>query len=159
MVQKAPKPIPDGMNNVTTHLWFNGNCKDAIEYYKKVFDAKMEFPPYLYPDEKNVMHAMMKIGDTNLMMADSLEKDYEKGPMEYASSSFWLYVEDCDAVYNRALENDCVILEEMMDAFWGDRMGKVKDPFGHTWSIASMKFIVSEEEMKQKEAEWRNSIK
>jgi PhnB protein len=158
MAEKAPKPVPDGMNNVTASLWFNGNCAEAIDYYKKIFDAKTEFPPYMYPDGKNVMHAMIKIGDTNLMMGDSLEKDYEKGPQSYATASFWLYVEDCDAVWDKALANDCEIREEMMDTFWGDRMGKVKDPFGHSWNIASLKFIVPEEELKQKEKEWRENI-
>ena len=149
MPQKAPKPIPDGMNTVTVHLWFNGDCKDALEFYQKIFGAELAAPPIPTPDGKGILHAMIKFGDTNIMMADAWPGNWEQGPTNSASASMWVYVEDCDAVFNRAVEAGCEILEEMMDAFWGDRNGKVKDLFGHCWSIASHKWILTPEEMEK----------
>jgi len=159
MPQEAPKSIPDGMHTITMHLWFNGNCKKAIDFYEKVFEAKSVAPPVPTPDGKGVMHAMLKIGDSNLMMADAWPKNWEQGPKSSATASLWLYVEDCDALYDRAVEAGCEVVEEMMDAFWGDRNGKVKDPFGHCWSIASNKWIVTPEEMQEGMNEWLKSLK
>ena len=157
MAEKAPKPVPDGMNIATAHLWFNGNCGEAIELYKKILEAEFAFPPMPWPDGKGVMHAMMRIGDTNIMMADAWPGRWEKGPTDGTTMSFFLYVEDCDASYNRAIEAGCEVVEEMMDAFWGDRMGKVKDPFGHCWSFATYKWVYTEEEMQKNQEEWLKS--
>ena len=66
---------------------------------------------------------------------------------------------NCDAFYNQAVNAGCEVLEPMMDAFWGDRNGKVKDPFGHCWSIASHKWIFTEEEMQERMQEWLKSLK
>jgi len=92
-------------------------------------------------------------------MADAWPGNWEQGPATSASASMWVYVEDCDAVFNRAVEAGCEILEEMMDAFWGDRNGKVKDPFGHCWSIASHKWILTPEEMQKGQKEWEEGLK
>ena len=82
------------------------------------------------------------------------------GPeQKHLEPGMWVYVEDCDAVFNRAVEAGCEILEEMMDAFWGDRNGKVKDPFGHCWSIASHKWILTPEEMEKGLKEWEEGLK
>ncbi len=91
-------------------------------------------------------------------MADAWPEHWEQGPKESASASIWLYVEDCDALYNRALDAGCEVLQQIMDAFWGDRMGRVKDPFGHCWSIASHKWILTEEEMQERMNEWLKSL-
>ena len=158
MAEKALSYIPQGMNNVTANLWFNGNCADAIEYYKSTFGAEMMFPAYLFPGSDKIMHAMIKIGDTNLMMGDTYPGSEEKGADTGTSVSFFVYVEDCDGYYNKALAAGCEIIDEMMDAFWGDRMGKVKDPFGHVWAFATSRWILSEDEMKQREKEWLDSM-
>lgn len=70
----------------------------------------------------------------------------------------WVYVDDCDALYRRAIDAGCTVVNEIMDAFWGDRMGKIKDPFGHCWMIASQKYVLTPEEMQQRQDEWLKSL-
>ncbi len=71
MVEQAPKPIPDGMSTLTTHLWFNGDCKAAMAFYKKAFDAQETVPPVEMEGGQAIMHAMLRIGDSQIMMADA----------------------------------------------------------------------------------------
>ncbi len=158
MPEKAPKPIPDGMHTITTHLWFNGNCKKAIDFYKKAFGAKEVVPPVETRDGKAIMHAMLKFGDSNMMMADAWPEAWEQGPRGTATAGLWVYVEDCDAVLNQATEAGCEVLMPMADAFWGDRFGKVKDPFGHCWAIATHKWVLTPEEMQERQKEWLKSL-
>ena len=158
MPQKSQKPVPDGMHTITTHLWFNGNCNEAVEFYLRAFGAKLVAPPVATPDGNRIMHVMLKLGDSNIMMADAWPGNWEQGPKQNSSASLWLYVEDCDALYNQAIKAGCEVVEEMMDAFWGDRNGKVKDPFGHCWSIASHKWILTPEEMQARMGEWLKRI-
>ena len=158
MPQKAPKPVPDGMHTVTPHLWFNGNCKAALAFYNKVFGVETVSPPVPTPDGKGIMHAMIRFGDSHIMMADALKHRWEQGPDQSTTAALFLYVEDCDALYDRALEAGCEVVDEMMDTFWGDRMGEVKDPFGHCWSIASHKWVLSPEEMQKAEQAWLNNL-
>jgi len=158
MPKNAPKHIPDGMNTVTTHFWFNGNCKEAIEFYKKALGADSLFPSVESPDGKSILHAMLKLGDSNLMLADAWPGQWEQGPKDNATTGIFLYVEDCDALYNQAIDAGCKVVDEMMDAFWGDRMGKVKDPFGHCWAIATHKLILTPEEMEERQKEWFKNL-
>ncbi|UCH66584.1 MAG: glyoxalase/bleomycin resistance/extradiol dioxygenase family protein [Ignavibacterium sp.] len=139
MPKNAPKPIPEGLNTVTSHLWFNGNCKEAIEFYKKALGAEARLPAVESPDGKSILHAMLKLGYSNIMMADAWPGQWEQGPKDSATTGMMVYVVDCDALYNRAIDAGCEVVDEMMDAFWGERMGKVKDPFGHCWAIATHK--------------------
>ena len=159
MAQRAPKPVPDGMQTITVNLWFEGNCKEAVEFYQEAFGARLTGPPLFSPDGKSIMHAMLKLGNSHLMMADSWPGAWERGPVKSSSAGLWLYVEDCDALYNRAVEAGCEVLEPIADAFWGDRNGKVKDPFGHCWSIASHKWIYTPEEMHERQKEWLSNLK
>ena len=153
MAEPAPKPIPDGMHSLTPCLFFSGDCAAAIEFYRKAFGAETVSPPVPWPDGKGVMHVMLKIGDSRFMMWDAPAESPEQGPVDSTTAGLFLYVEDCDAVFNTAVEIGCRILIPMDDAFWGDRYGKVIDPFGHTWSIATWKWIYSQEEMQQKQRE------
>ncbi len=159
MAQKAAKPVPEGMNTLTTHLWFNGDCDKAIEFYQRALGAELSGPPVPGPGGKGVMHAMMRLGDTNFMLADAWPGNWEQGPEINSTASLWVYVEDCDALYNRALKAGCEVVEEMMDAFWGDRNGKVKDPFGHCWSIATQKWVLTPQEMEQRMQEWLKNMR
>jgi PhnB protein len=158
MPTKALKPVPEGMNTITTELYYNGNCLQAIEFYKKAFGATTIGEIAKGPDGKSVMHAMLKIGDSNIMLADAWPGNWETGPKNTATAGLFLYVEDCDKLYNQAVKAGCIVVNEMMDAFWGDRMGKVKDPFGHCWSIASLKWILTPEEISKGMDEWMKSV-
>jgi PhnB protein len=159
MPVKALKPVPEGMNTVTTHLLFNGNCRQAIGFYKKTFDATLIGDIMDGPGGKTVMHALMKFGDTYLMMGDAMPGSGQKGPIDYATASFFMYVNDCDAVYNKALSEGCTVVYPMMDTFWGDRLGNIKDPFGHVWGIASHQWELTPEEMAGGQEEWMKGMR
>jgi PhnB protein len=159
MSNKAPNPVPEGMHTLTTQFWFSGDCQDALDFYEEAFGAELVAPAAMGPDGKGVMHAMLKIGDSNLMLSDAMEGTWESGPDESATAGLWVYVQDCDAFFERAVKNGCTVLQPLWDAFWGDRMGKVKDPFGHTWSIATRKIDLSPQEMAKGQEEWLESMK
>lgn len=153
MPKKAMKPVPEGMNTVTLYLSFKGNCTEAIEFYRKAFDAKIAGEIERSPD-KRILHAMIRIGDTNIMLSDAFGENQIVGNMAH----MWVYVDDCDAVFERTIKAGGKITMEMADQFWGDRVGQIRDPFGYLWSIASMKWELSPEEMAQSEKEWLKSI-
>lgn len=156
MAVRAPKPVPEGMNTITTQLFFNGNCRQAIEFYKKAFNALVVGNIAYTPDGRKVMHAMIRIGDTNLMMSDA-GSQFTEAPDNLKFSMF-MYVDNCDAVFNQAVVGGCEVIHEMMDTFWGDRMGNIKDPFGHYWTIASSKWILSPEEIARGQEEFMKTI-
>ncbi|HLO60873.1 MAG TPA: glyoxalase/bleomycin resistance/extradiol dioxygenase family protein [Bacteroidales bacterium] len=155
MPVKAPKPVPEGMNTVTVQLFYKGNCKEAIEFYKKAFNASVVGNIAHAPDGK-IMHAMIKIGDTNLMMSDTFSDYTENGGQ--LTASLFMYVENCDAVYNQAVKAGCTVVHEMTDAFWGDRLGSIRDPFSHFWTIASYKWQLTPEEVAKGQEEWVRSM-
>jgi len=149
MPVKANKPIPDGTHSVTAHLVYNGDCRQAIKFYQRVFGAVVEGEIMSGFDGNSVMHAQIKIGDTHLMLADGVPGSWTKGPTDHATASLFLYTANCDEVYKKALAEGGKVEQEMMDAFWGDRMGSIKDPFGHVWAIATRKKNLSVDEMKR----------
>lgn len=158
MAKKAEKPVPEGMHTVTVHLWFNGNCRKAVEFYQKALGMEVAEPPVSTPDGSGILHIMMQLGDSRIMMADSWPGAYEQGPKESATAGLYLYVEDCDTLYNRAVEAGCEVTQPIMDTFWGDRNGQVKDPFGHVWSIASRTLILTPEEIEKRQKEWLDGL-
>jgi PhnB protein len=158
MPVKSSKPVPDDMNTVTVHLLFNGDCRQAIKFYQKVFNASVTGEIMSGFDGNSVMHAQIKIGDTNLMVADGMPNSWAAGPKDRVTATMFLYVDDCDRVYNKVLEEGGSVIQEMMDAFWGDRMGSVKDPFGHVWGIATKKWDLTPDEMAKAQQEWMKSM-
>jgi PhnB protein len=130
------KPIPDGMHSITPHLVCAG-AADAITFYKKAFNA--EELGRLPGAEGKLMHAIIKIGDSPVMLVDEFPQWGSFGPKALKGSSvtIHLYVENADAVFQRALDAGATVKMPMGDMFWGDRYGIVEDPFGHCWSIAT----------------------
>lgn len=158
MPEKAPKPVPEGMNTLTTQLLFNGNCQQAIEFYKRAFNALLVGEIAYGPDGKSVMHAMLRFGDSNLILCDAFPGGWEKGPTDHVTASVYMYVNDCDEVFKQAVSAGCSVTFDMMDTFWGDRMGNLKDPYGHSWGIASQKWIMSREEVAKGQEEWMKTL-
>ena len=158
MAEKAPQPVPDGMHTITTHLWFNGNCAETIAFYQQALGADLPTPAIPGPDGKGVMHAMIRAGDSNIMMADAWPGQWEQGPENHATAGLFVYVENCDQLFERATRAGCETLAPMADMFGGDRMGKVKDPFGHCWGIATHKWDYTPEEMQKGQQEWLASM-
>jgi uncharacterized glyoxalase superfamily protein PhnB len=142
------KPVPEGMHTVTPHLVCAG-AADAIEFYKKAFNATEV--GRLAGQQGKLMHAMIRIGDSSVMLVDEFPDCGAFGPKSLKGSpvTIHLYVEDVDAFVKRAVAAGAKITMPVDDMFWGDRYGRLEDPFGHHWSIGTHKRDVSLEEMKQ----------
>lgn len=142
------KPIPEGMHSVTPHLVCAG-AADAIEFYKKAFGA-VEVARLPGPDGK-LMHAMVRVGDSAIMLVDENPQYGMLGPKALKGSSvtIHLYVDDADACVARAVKAGAKVTMPLDDMFWGDRYGKLEDPFGHHWSVATHVRDVSREEMQK----------
>ena len=156
---KNAKPIPDGFHTVTPHLILS-DTKRALEFYKKAFGAetRSSMPG---PDGK-IMHAEMKIGDSIVFLADEMPAmaPDNKSPKTASciTSSTILYVQDADAVFKKAIDAGAKAIMPPADMFWGDRFGKVTDPFGHQWGIATHIEDVSPQDMQKRQAEWEKSL-
>jgi uncharacterized glyoxalase superfamily protein PhnB len=158
MPKPAPRPVPEGMNTITTQLWYAGDCSRAIDFYKRAFGAEVVGEVAYGPDRKAVMHAMMKLGNSHVMMADAWPGMWEKAPAGSATAGLFVYVEDCDRLFERATKAGCETIFPIADMFWGDRFGKVKDPYGHCWGIATHRWEMTPEEMKRGQDEWLKSM-
>jgi len=141
------KPIPEGMNSVTPHLICAG-AKDAIGFYKKAFNAQELFR--LDAPAGKLIHACIRIGNSNLMLADEYPEWGSLGPKALKGSpvTIHLYVEDADKVFKQAVSAGATVKMPLDNMFWGDRYGIVVDPFGHQWAIATHVKDVSFEELK-----------
>jgi len=141
----AKTPIPQGFRTVTAALTLD-DAAAAIEWYKRAFGAH-EVSRSLGPDGK-IMHADITIGDSHIMLNDAMMG--MKGPKGYGGSpaTLWLYVEDSDALYKRAIEAGATEQVPMGDQFWGDRAGALVDPAGLSWWIATRKEDLKTDEIR-----------
>jgi uncharacterized glyoxalase superfamily protein PhnB len=154
----ATKPIPDGFNSVSAYLVVK-DVEKAIDFYRKALGAE---PGAMMktPDGQAVMHAEMHIGNSAVMLSQENPQWEMKSAETMGGSpvSLHIYVDDADKLFQRAVDAGCEIAAPIMDAFWGDRYGKVKDPFGLQWGIATHKEDLSEEEIGKRAAEWFASM-
>jgi PhnB protein len=148
---KAAKAVPTGYHTITPSLTLD-NASQAIDWYKKALGAE-ELSRSAGPDGK-IMHAELKIGDSRFMMNDVMMGG--KGPKAYGGSpaSLWLYVEDSDTLFNRAVKAGAQVQMPLADQFWGDRGGAVADPEGYTWWISTRKEDLTPAEMQQRAQEF-----
>lgn len=151
-MSKTVKPIPDGYSAVTPYLIVAGAAQ-AIEFYKQAFGAKevMRMPA---PGGR-VGHAEIEIGGARIMLADEFPDMNCKGPKAYGGSpvSIHVYVDDVDAVADRAVKAGAAMTRPVQDQFYGDRLGTLEDPFGHTWHVSTHTEDVSEEELRRRSDE------
>ena len=142
------KPVPDDMHRVTPHLVVDGAAQ-AIEFYKKAFGAVEE--ARLPGPDGRIMHAMIRIHGDAVMLVDEMPQWNVFGPKALKGSpvTLHLYVEDVDAAVKRAVDAGAKVTMPVADMFWGDRYGKLEDPFGHQWSLATHQREVSMEEAKK----------
>ena len=156
---KAKSAVPEGHHTVTPQLTLD-NAVQAIDWYKKGLGAE-EVTRAVGPDGK-ILHAEIRIGDSLIMLNDAMMGG--KGPRAMGGSpaSLWIYVEDCDALFNRAVSAGAQTaggpMGQMADQFWGDRCGTVTDPHGYSWTIATRKEDLSREEMAQRQADWMKTF-
>jgi PhnB protein len=134
MAKKAPA-TPKGYHTVTPSLFVAGAAK-AIEFYKKALGAE-ERMRFEGPDGK-IMHAEISVGDSIIMLADEMLDQGGRGPKTIGGTpvSFFLYGENVDAAWKRAVDAGAREIVPLADQFWGDRTGCLEDPFGHHWWLA-----------------------
>jgi PhnB protein len=148
----AVQPIPEGYHSVTPALALD-DAAAAIEFYKQAFGAteRMRMPA---PDGR-IAHAELEIGDSLVMVSDTFEQSTVRSPKELGgtTSSVFLYVEDVDAVVQRAVDAGATVTMAVENMFWGDRFGSLSDPFGHHWSLATHVEDLTEEEMAERARE------
>ncbi|HXW55729.1 MAG TPA: VOC family protein [Candidatus Cybelea sp.] len=143
------KPIPEGYHSITPNLVSN-NASGAIDFYKKVFGATEKGPRALGPDGK-VIHAELQIGDSVIFVNDTMGLAGSLGPEpKVRPLQLHLYVQDADSVFNRAVAAGARVDTPLQNMFWGDRYGKIIDPFGHAWAIATHVEDVAPQEMERR---------
>jgi PhnB protein len=143
------QPVPEGQEGATPYIC----CKDAaraLDFYKAAFAAK-EVMRMGGPDGK-VGHAEFKIGKASVMMSDEFPAYGSLSPETVGGSPvmLYVYVKDVDAFVKRAVEAGARVETEVADQFYGDRGGKLKDPFGHVWWFASRKENLTPRELKKR---------
>lgn len=144
----AVKGVPDGMHTVSPHLVCDG-AADAIEFYKKAFGAVEYFR--LAGDDGKLMHGCIGIGDSRVMLMDEMADCGAFGPDKEKGSpvTIHLQVEDADALFDQAVKAGATAVMPVMEMFWGDRYGVLKDPFGHSWSVATHVKDLTPEEIQE----------
>ena len=137
------KAVPEGMHTITPQLAIDG-CDKAIEWFKKAFGAELlsRAPD---PSGKKVWHASMRIGNS-IFFVNDVFPDMGGGAQ---TASLWIYTDNVDQWFKRATEAGAEVAMPMMDMFWGDRMGQLKDPFGNKWNLSQHMKDMTPDEMKK----------
>jgi PhnB protein len=148
---QAKKAVPEGFHTVTPQLTLD-DAAQAIDWYKRALGAE-ELARSAGPDGK-IMHAELRIGDSRIMLNDPFMGN--KGPLALGGSpaSLWIYVENCDELFTRAVGAGAEVRMPVADQFWGDRCGTVRDPHGYSWSIATHKEDLTRQEIEERQQEF-----
>ena len=143
------KPIPEGYHTATPYLSISG-AKDAIEFYKLAFGATEVF--CMDTPSGEVAHAEIKIGNSLIMLCDACDESPMPSPDTLGGSTvaMHLYVKDVDAIFEQAIDAGALDIKSVEDQFYGDRMGTLKDPFGHIWFVSTHKEDLTPEEIQQR---------
>lgn len=144
--KKKAAPVPPGFRTVTPHLVVR-NAKGAIAFYKSAFGAKEKL--VMPAPDGSVAHAELRIGDSLVMLADEMPAMGASAPETVGGSPvhIFLYVPNVDKVFAQAVKAGATVAMPLTDMFWGDRYGKLNDPFGHKWALATHVEDVSPREM------------
>jgi len=147
----AKSYIPNGYGSVTAILTYE-DCGAALDWCVKALGAE-EISRNLGPDGK-IMHSEFRIGNTILMAHDAMMGG--KGPKGFGGSpaALWIYTEDADALFKRAIGAGATQVRPVEDQFWGDRCGTLKDPHGFAWTIATRKEDLTKQEIETRAAEF-----
>jgi PhnB protein len=151
----APKvnPIPQGYHTVTPSIVVRG-AEEALDFYRKAFNAEetLRMPG---PDGK-IIHAEFRIGNSVIMLGDEMPDMGAKSPLSLGGSpvSFFIYLENVDEAWQRAINAGAKQVMPLADMFWGDRAGCVDDPFGHHWWLAQHIADLTPDEIKKGQEEF-----
>lgn len=138
------------MSTMTPYLTIR-NAEAAIAFYQKAFGA-VEKVRLLTPDGKAILHAELQIGDALLYLSEEFPEMCNKSPEALHGSPVTLHlqVDDADTWFDRAVQAGATVIMPLENMFWGDRYGRLSDPFGHQWAIATHIEDVAPEEMNQR---------
>jgi len=134
---------------VFPYLHINGAAR-AIDFYREAFGAAETLR--LSEPGGRIGHAEIQIGESRIMLADEYPEHAIVGPATLGGSSVSLnlFVDDVDAVVARAVDAGAKLLRPVADQFYGERNGKIEDPFGHVWHVSTLREEVSAEEMQRR---------
>jgi len=151
------KAIPEGLHSVTPSLTIDG-AADAIEFYKKAFGA-VEIDRAPDPSGKKIWHAQIRIGNSAVFVNDAFP---DMGSTA-GTASLWIYTDDVDAAFKRAVDAGAQVKMPLADMFWGDRMGSLVDRWGNRWTLAQRVRDMTPAEAKRASeeaaAQWRQGKK
>lgn len=150
-MSKQVKRVPEGYHTITPSLTVH-DAAAAIDFYKRAFGAE-ELARMPGPGGK-VMHSELRIGDSRFFVIDDMGMGSTKSPKGAGTTtcSLNVYVEDCDAVWKRAVGAGATVAMPLDNQFWGDRYGALVDPYGHSWGIGSHVEDLTPEEMQKRGA-------
>jgi PhnB protein len=145
----SAKTIPEGYHTLNTHLAVDDATK-AIEFYKRAFGARER--QRVPGPGGTIAHAELEIGDSVLMLGDPMPDSPYKPPkqLDGISGGLYVYVDDVDDMVRQVVDAGGTVTTPIEDMFWGDRFGRVTDPFGHTWEIATRVEEVAPEEIAER---------
>ena len=150
----AVKAIPEGYHTVTCNLIVK-NVEQAIDFYKRALEAQETYS-FKNPDDHSMMHAEIRIGDSPLMLGTEMAGEQVKSAQTLGGSpvALYVYVEDSDGLYTKAIAAGGKEKQPLADMFWGDRCGTFIDPFGLQWTIATHVEDLTSEEIEQRGREF-----
>jgi PhnB protein len=143
------RPIPKGFHTITPDLVVRDGAQ-AIDFYKRAFGAEELFRIEGVPGK--IGHAELKIGDSIIMLSDEMPGGCSASPQSLGGTpvNIFLYVKDVDLVFKQAVDAGAKVDLPITDMFWGDRFGKIIDPFGHSWALATHQEDVKAEELRKR---------
>ena len=149
------RPVPEGYTTVTPSITVSDTPK-AIDFYKKALGAT-ERGRFEGPDKK-IMHAEIQVGTARIMLMDEVMGARSAQSFGGSPVTFYLYVENCDSAFKKAIEAGGKQIAPVSDMFWGDRMGQFEDPFGYRWTVATHKKDMTPEETKAAGEAWMKEM-
>jgi len=152
----TPRAVPGEFHTATPYLFVRDGVR-AIEFYVRAFGATERLR--LAGPGGTLGHGEIRIGDSVIMLADEVPAQGALGPQSLggAGVALFLYVEDVDAFFSRAIAAGATVVRPVADLFYGDRVGTLRDPFGHVWSIATHMIDLSRDELLERAAEFVES--
>lgn len=147
-------PVPPGFNTLSAYIIVEDSVK-ALEFYARAFGAEPG-DRMTGPGGKGTLHAEMRLGDSTFMLSDANPQWGLRSARQIGGSPVGLhiYVENADALFERAVKAGCEVRYPLEDTFWGDRFAKVVDPFGIEWGIATHKEDLTPEQISERAAAW-----
>ena len=153
----AVQPVPEGYNTISPSLAVD-DAAEAIEFYKRAFGAKERFR--MPGPGGMIAHAELEIGNSLIMLSDPFPQSGTRTPKELGGTTvgIFLYVEDVNALVEQAVAAGAKVTMPVENQFWGDRYGKLVDPFGHEWDVATHVEDLTPEEMEERGRQWMASM-